>query len=68
MKNILFIGLVSLFFSCSGNGNNTSTHDSNNAIEDHPLQDTSVDTMMNGYAPPHTDSTSKMADSTHHKP
>lgn len=65
MKNILLIGLVSLFFSCSGNSGNTSTRDSNNAIEDHPLQDTSVDTMMNGYAPPQTDSTSKMTDSSH---
>ncbi len=66
MKNILLIGLISFFISCSGNTGNTSARDSNNAIEDHPLQDTSVDTMMNGYAPPHTDSALKMSDSLHH--
>ncbi len=66
MKNILLIGLISLFFGCSGNTGNTSTRDSNNAIEDHPLQDTTVDTIPNGYAPPHTDSNSLNKDSARH--
>ena len=65
MKNFAFTCLLLVFFGCSGNSNNTSIRDSNNAIEDHPLQDTSVDTMANGYAPPN-DSNAIKKDSTHH--
>lgn len=65
MKNIFFSCLILFVYSCSGNSGNTSTHDSANAIEDHPLQDTSVDTMMNGYAPPN-DSNAMKKDSTQH--
>lgn len=65
MKNIFLICLLSLFCSCSGNSNKTTASDSNNAIEDHPLQDTTVDTLVNGYAPPN-DSSALKKDSTHH--
>ena len=41
-----------MFLSCSSNTGKTSGTDSMNAIEDHPLQDTTVDTLPNGYAPP----------------
>ncbi|HEY2726330.1 MAG TPA: hypothetical protein VGI61_04095 [Parafilimonas sp.] len=52
MKNILFIFLILTAFSCSSNTNKTTVTDSANAIEDHPLQDTVVDTLPNGYAAP----------------
>lgn len=65
MKNVFLICLLSLFFSCSQNSNKATTNDSNNAIEDHPLEDTTVDTLVNGYAPPN-DSSAVKKDSTQH--
>ena len=65
MKNILFFGLILIFSGCSGGSNNTVVRDSNNAIEDHPLQDTTVDTLVNGYAPPN-DSSHINQDSVQH--
>ena len=65
MKNLLFVFVMLIFFSCSGNSNKTPTTDSMNAIEDHPLQDTSVAPYPDGYAPPNTnvDSSQKTKDS-----
>ena len=65
MKNFLFVCLMLTLFSCSGPSNKTIVRDSNNAIEDHPLQETTVDTLVNGYAPPN-DSSHIKQDSTQH--
>ena len=55
MKNILVAFLMIMLFSCQNNLNNTPAADSVNAIEDHPLQDTSVAPFPDGYAPPNAD-------------
>jgi protein-tyrosine phosphatase len=55
MKNILFLFLLVMFFSCQTNPEDKSATDSMNAIEDRPLQDTSVAPFPDGYAPPNTD-------------
>jgi hypothetical protein len=54
MKNFLCILLMLLFFSCSSNNNKAAVTDSANAIEQHPLQDTNVTPVPDGYAPPNT--------------
>jgi hypothetical protein len=65
MKNIVFVFLMIMFFSCQDSLKNTPPEDSTNAIEDHPLQDTSVAPYPDGYAPPDTkvDSSQKTKDS-----
>jgi hypothetical protein len=54
-----------LSFSCNNNADTSSTTDSMNRIEDHPLQDTIVAPFPDGYAPPNTeiDSSEKTKDS-----
>ncbi len=68
MKNFLFIFLILTFFGCSSNNNKAPVTDSANAIEQHPLQDTTVDTLPNGYAAPNdsVDSGNHHRDSTLH--
>ncbi|MEP6683512.1 MAG: hypothetical protein ABJA35_09640 [Parafilimonas sp.] len=65
MKNIFFIFLTLIFVSCSSNTNKQTTGDSVNAIEQHPLQDTTVSPNPDGYAPPNTtvDTSQRVKDS-----
>ena len=66
MRHLIFIFLMLSLLSCSNNTKeNSSTTDSINAIEDHPLQDTQVAPFPDGYAPPNAeiDSSQKTKDS-----
>ena len=55
MKNYLFIFCMLVFFSCSAGTDKTPATDSMNAIEDRPLEDTTVAPFPDGYAPPNTE-------------
>lgn len=62
-----------MFFSCQNNLKNTPAADTVNAIDDRPLQDTTVAPFPDGYAPPNADvdtsarvkDSIRRADSTH---
>jgi len=55
MKNIFFIFLTLIFVSCASNTDKQTTADSANAIDQRPLQDTSVSPNPDGYAPPNAE-------------
>jgi len=55
MKNFIYLFSIVMAFGCGGSTSNSSTPDSINAIEQHPLQDTTVSPNPDGYAPPNTD-------------
>lgn len=55
MKNYLFIFYILAFFSCSMSSDKKPGPDSINAIEDRPLEDTTVAPFPDGYAPPNAD-------------
>jgi hypothetical protein len=65
MKNTVFIFLILTFLSCSSNTNKQTPADSANAVEQHPLQDTTVSPNPDGYAPPNTtvDTSQRVKDS-----
>lgn len=55
MKNYLFIFCMLVFFSCSTGTDKKPGPDSMNAIENRPLEDTTVAPFPDGYAPPNAD-------------
>ena len=55
MKNIFFIFLTLFFVSCASNTDKQTTADSANAIDQRPLQDTTVSPNPDGYAPPNAE-------------
>jgi len=55
MKNIFFIFLTLIFVSCASNTDKQTTADSANAIDQRPLQDTTVSPNPDGYAPPNAE-------------
>lgn len=54
MKNLLVVFML-MCTACGSHTIDEGTKDSINAIEDHPLLDTSVSRIPDGYAPPNAD-------------
>ena len=65
MKNYLFLVFTMIFFSCSPGSDKKQGLDSMNAIEDRPLEDTTIAPFPDGYAPPNAeiDTSARVKDS-----